>query len=878
MSVIKWCLQKFGIGKRGDALTPSDAEALRTAFRSRYHNFKLLLSANNKALQVMSDLEDARKGDRPIGMSFVRAHCTAASVNVFRMVKCMEQLAPGKYSGLGERFRAIQGCITEILSERKDAGEGPFVIRLDQVDKSRADDAGNKMANLGEIRNHLGVRVPNGFVITSHGFREFIRSGEIQSEIDRIVQASAAEEMDQLFELSAELQQLVIRASVPEGLRKAIMEAYAELEKTDGRGVRVSLRSSALGEDSADTSFAGQYRSELNVSPENIIEAYKEIVASKYSLQAIAYRLNKGIRDEDVDMCVGCIAMVDALSGGVVYTRNPLNVRDDRVFIHSVWGLPKSVVDGSVASDRVVVARGDPPRIEEKLISDKRQKFVCYPDEGVCRMEITGEEGAVASVSEPVCESLTGIALRIEQHYNCAQDIEWALDEAGGIVILQCRPLRQAGRAAAGKHPAPDIPSEDVLLSGGVAASPGAGCGPVCVVKKDSDALGFPKGGVLVVRQALPRWAALLSRATALVAEQGSAAGHLANVAREFGVPALFGVEEAADRLENGVVVSVDADGLGVYRGKVEALQKSFASGRSLMEGSTVFRILARVSDHIIPLYLLDPDGSDFKPACCRTFHDITRFCHENAVNEMFRFGKDHHFSERASKQLWHDIPMQWWVLNLDDGFNVDVEGKFVKMENIASIPMLALWEGIVAVPWEGPPPVDSKGFMAILMEASSNPNLDPSMPSPYANRNYFMISKNFCSLSSRFGFHYSTIEALVGERDNENYISFGFKGGAADQARRVRRAKFVGEILEEFEFRSEVRNDGVNARIEGYPEDVMREKLRILGYLLMHTRQLDMVMFNDASCQHHKAKVLKDISSVILNRPSGDSETAQAR
>ena len=677
--------------------------------------------------------------------------------------------------------------------------------------------------------------------------------------------SSPAEEIDQLFSLSAEIQQLIIRAQLPSELESAIRGAYAQLEREDGAGVKVSLRSSALGEDSSGTSFAGQYRSVLNVSAENLIHAYKEVCASKYSLQAIVYRLNKGIRDEDVDMCVGCLSMVNALAGGVIYSRNPLNVRDDRVFIHSVLGLPKSVVDGSVSADLLVVSRNDPPDVVEKHISEKQQKFVCYPDEGVCRMEITGDEGSAPSISDKVALELAGIALRIESHYGVAQDIEWALNEHGEILMLQCRPLQQTGKIVEGRQRAPAISAEEAIFSGGLAASPGAGSGPACVVKKDSDALGFPKGGVLVVKQALPRWAALLGRAAALVTEQGTAAGHLANVAREFGVPALFSVKGAADLLENGRTITVDADGMRIYDGRVESLLGGSQERKSLMEGSPVLDVLRKVSSEIIPLHLLDPESSEFKPAYCRSLHDITRFCHEKSVKEMFSFGRDHHFSERASKQLVCEVPMQWWILNLDDGFREDVPGKFVRLDNIISIPMLSLWDGIVAVPWAGPPPVDSRGFMSILLEASANPDLDPSMPSHYLNRNYFMISRNFCSLTSRFGFHFLTIEALVGERANENYISFGFKGGAADHARRVRRAHFVGNILEEFDFRCDVKEDGVIARIEGYDEQSMRDKLKILGYLLIHTRQLDMVMSNDAVCREHQNKLLTDISSVVL-------------
>jgi pyruvate, water dikinase len=854
-------------GRRLEKVEPADVEELRTAFKARYHNFKLLLNANNKALEIMTDMEQALRGSRPFGMSFIRANCTAVSVNVFRIVQNLDKLAPSKYEELYTRFKVIQDQTNQVLGQKKLIRSDRLAIPFSEIDRHKADQVGSKMANIGEVRNHLQLPVPAGFVVTSLGYERFMEHSDLQAEIDRRLQSTEVEQLDQLYALSADIQQLIIRAPVPEELQNAIMDAYREVAREVGEGVKVSMRSSALGEDTAGTSFAGQYRSELNVSEDNIIAAYKEIVASKYSLPAITYRLNRGIRDEDIAMCVGCMAMVNALAGGVLYTRNPLNIRDDSIFINSVWGLPKSVVDGSVASDLFVASRDEPPVIFQRDVKLKDHKFVCYPDEGVCRLDLTGDAGPAPSLDDDQIRELVRIALRIEAHYGVAQDIEWAVGPDGTLFVLQSRPLQQmesggerlSSCRTGGGEQAP-------LVAGGITASPGVACGPVFWVRNNSDALQFPQGGVLAVAQALPRWAPLLSRAAAVVTEQGSVAGHLANVAREFNVPALFNLPDLAERLSQGELVTVDADGLGVYLGRVESLLGATQVKKNLMEGSPIHDLLKEVIQYIIPLNLLDPDSTEFRPRNCNTFHDITRFCHEKAVKEMFNFGKEHHFSERASKQLVIDknTPMQWWFINLDDGFQRDVDGKFVHLNDIVSIPVLALWEGITAVPWEGPPAMDTRGFMSVLLQASTNPDLDPSMPSHYVNRNYFMISKNFCSLNSRFGFHFLTVETLVGERPSENYISFQFKGGAADYQRRVKRAIFVGGILEAYGFRAEVKEDAVFARLEGYDVDFMQQRLKILGYLLMHTRQLDMIMSNDASLQQIREKMCKDLDNVV--------------
>ena len=854
---------------------PSSLQDLRAAFAARYHSFKLLLTANNKALEIMSDLEKALEGAQPFGMSFVKSNCTAISVNVYRIIKHLDELAPGKYGELHNRFKTIQDAINRNLVQKKLPKGDKLVLPFRLIDSSMVDQVGSKMANVAEIANQVHLPVPGGFVVTSLGYQRFVEHNELEQEINRRIQAANAESIQDLYNLSADVQQLIIRSSLPEDLEKAILGAYTELEKDSGKDVKVSVRSSALGEDAIGRSFAGQFRTQLNVSRDNLADVYKEIVASKYGLPAVTYRLNRGIPDEDVAMCVGFMPMVDAIAGGVMYSRNPLNIRDTSIIINSVWGLARAVVDGSVDPDVFVISRSQPVEIIEKNIKLKELQFVCDLTEGVCRMTLTGDKGGAQSISDDQSLELASMGDKLEQYYGAPQDIEWAVTPEGSIYILQCRPLKQLQAPhTATKAPDREAVAGPFIARGGVTASPGVAVGPVFVVKNDVDKLKFPEGAVLVTAQSLPRWAPLLGRASAVVTETGGVAGHLANVAREFGVPALFGIPQATEILKNGEMVTVDADGMTVYRGQVKTLLTSGESKKRLMEGSPIYEVLRRVADHIVPLNLLDPDSSEFRPSKCLTYHDITRFCHEKSVQEMFNFGKEHHFSERSSKQLVCNVAMQWWIINLDDGFKEDVEGKFVQLENIVSIPMLALWEGVIAIPWGGPPPVDAKGFMSILVQATHNPALDPSMASAYAARNYFMLSKNFCSLTSRFGFHFSTVEALVGDRPAENYASFSFKGGAADFTRRRKRAALVAEILEKFDFRVEVKEDSAFARIEGLDEESMKVRLNILGYLIIHTRQLDMVMSSDGSLQEYKRKLLKDIESIVNAKSSVRKES----
>ncbi len=845
--------------------TDADLVELRAAFKQRYESFRLLLTSNGKALEIMTDMEVALQGNRVFGMSFVRSRCTAASVNVYKIVKYLNELAPGKYGGLFERFKLIESQINALLSQSKPFADGPLIVPLAAVDNTVVDLVGAKMANLGMIKNQLGMRVPNGFVITAAAYQGFMEHEDLKGEIRRKMQSIGSESLEDLQQLCVDLQQLIVGWPLPSEVTSAIEDAYRDLDAESGPECTVSVRSSALGEDIAGRAFAGQFRSELNVSAENIVHAYKQVVASKYGLAATSYRLNRGIPDESIVMCVGVMAMVCSAAGGVMYSKNPMHPEDPHVIIHSVWGLPKGVVDGTVPSDVFAVSRTDPLEITDKEVKAQQQKFVCYPEEGVRRVDLNEDSVLTQSISDEQVIDLAEMAVTLEHSFGASQDVEWCVAPDNTIYILQSRPLQLWQSAVdRGTKPGEEPEPVEVIMSGGIVGSPGAGSGKVFVVTNEFDKLKFPEGGVLVVQNALPTWTPLLGRAAAVVAEVGSMAGHFANVAREFHVPALFGVPEATRKLDAERVVTVDADSARILDGRVESLLRASEAPRKLMQGSPVFRLLESVAGYVVPLHLTDPDSPDFRPGKCRTYHDITRFAHEISVREMFDFGREHDFSERSSKRLVCDVPMQWWVIDLDDGLRETDQNDMVNIENIASIPMLSLWRGITAIPWEGPPRMDAGGLMSVLMQSTTNPALDPAVQSPFTSRNYFMISKSFCSLMSRFGYHFSTVEALVGERSAENFVGFTFKGGAADMRRRARRAHLLAGILKTYGFRANVKEDSLLARIDHADDEYMKTRLVILGYLIMHTRQIDMVMGSVTSVNAYRNKLSADIESLM--------------
>lgn len=836
-----------------DSSPQQSPEDLRDAFRKRYVNFRALLTANNNALQAMADLEKIYYGGGSYRMAVVRSKITTMLVNVFKMIRNLLAMSDGRYKDLETIFERIGHDLDEIIERKPVLRQGPYILSLAEVNRGEKDQAGEKMANLGEVAALPGLTVPPGFVVTASATRHFLTAAHI-AEINRRLQVLDPDNLDDLYKTCSEIQKMVKDSPLPPDLEELLYVHYARLEKVSSPGCRVALRSSALGEDTAGVSFAGLYRTVLNVDREGLVSAYKEIIASKYGARAISYRRKRGYRHVDIEMCVGCLVMVDALVSGVTYSRDPGEEHSEVIRINATAGIARGVVDGTTITDLFLVSREKPHSV---VYREMRQG------------QGSATVAAAPSLTYAQIRKLAEAALLLENHFGQPQDIEWSFDQQGSLYILQSRPMLTSRAIDLDESEMVATPvegGEKPLLFGGVCASAGIACGEVFRVDSAEEMLKFPQGAVLVLAYPLPEWAPLLGRAAAVLAENGSEAGHLATVSREFGIPALFSLPEAMTILENGQKVTVNATARVVYQGRREDLLRRKGVAKDIMAGSPVQRIVTEALQHITPLNLNDPASPQFKSSWCETLHDITRFCHEKSVSEMFNFGQRYHFDQGTAKRLVGKVPLEWWVIDLADGFRegVDAESKTVRIEDIVSVPMLAIWRGISAVPWAGPPPVSIRGFGSIIFQSTMRPELDPAVASALTVKNYFLISEKFCNLSVRLGYHYAMIEAYLSDLLTESYVTFRFKGGAADMQRKAVRARLLADILERYDFRIELKSDNLLARVKKKPTEYLEKRLQILGYLTLHARQLDMVMNRTNAAEQYKEKFLMDIEEML--------------
>lgn len=855
-------LKKFIPFKRRKPRTgePSKVKA-SDVFRVKYLSFKELLDSNAELLNTIADLEEKLQGQQVFGMSYVRSQAAHAAFHTSRMIRGLNAISGQKYSQLYTVLETINGKIKEELEKKKEVPLTEFILPYSRINKEMVDWVGGKSANLGEVVNRVKLPIPAGFAITTYGFQFFLAHNDLVDEINKRKLEIDPDQPETVTLASEEIQALIISAKIPSALEEAILAAYDHLSETVGGGEssgfspRVALRSSAIGEDTA-LSFAGQYLSILNVPREKLLQSYQYIIASLYTPRAIIYRLNKGVRDEDIAMSVACLEMVESMASGVAYSRHPFNLLENNVMINAVWGLGPYAVDGVVTPDTYMVAKDEALSIVQTRLSHKPVQLVSNPEGGLTEIPVEADKRDISCLTAEQIRILAGYAINLEKHYGCPQDIEWALTRNGRLMVLQSRPLRLHARPVRPEtrekgglsESTPLVPGYLVLVEGGTVAFPGVGCGPAYHIRSEEDLLNFPDGAVVVARRSSPRFVMVMRKAQAIITDAGSVTGHMASLAREFGVPSILAAKGASSTISPGMEITVDAYSGRVYQGKVSELLAMQISRTPHMRGTAVYRTLRGVADLIVPLHLLDPKAPTFRAESCQTFHDIMRLVHELSYTEMFQLSDLVSHKEGAAVKLKAPIPLDLYLMDLGGGLSPLTERvKKVTVAEIASLPLRALLKGLLHedLRWHGPRPVDLGGFFSVMKEQMLRP---PNQGERFGDRSYAIISDKYLNFSSRVGYHYSILDSYCGQTINKNYITFSFKGGAADDARRNRRARAIAQILKELDFSVEVKGDRVDARFQKYERPVIEEKLDMVGRLLQFTRQMDMLMKSEAS------------------------------
>jgi len=335
------------------------------------------------------------------------------------------------------------------------------VLDFQEIKKEDVMTAGGKGANLGEM-TAADIAVPGGFVVTADAYKAFIKENHLE-EMFRKELTEAGKDEAKLLDAAKKFRHAISEGKLPEEVEKAVREKYAQL----GEQARVAVRSSATAEDLPDASFAGQQETYLNVrGAEAVLTQIRNCYASLWGNRAVCYRSNQGYDQLSVALAVVIQKMVESEKAGVLFTVNPINRNPDEMQINASYGLGESVVSGKVTADSYLCDKQG--KVKSCQIGSKETQIIyadtqgtaatanaqCTPDDVITSdaQKTPGDTAATkeVAVSEKMQKArclndeeiavLCAEALRIEKHYGCPMDIEWAI-AGGSVYILQARAI-----------------------------------------------------------------------------------------------------------------------------------------------------------------------------------------------------------------------------------------------------------------------------------------------------------------------------------------------------------------------------------------------------------------------------------------------------
>ena len=462
---------------------------------------------------------------------------------------------------------------------KSDSTTPEFVKWFSELDKNSVSVSGGKGANLAEMYN-LKIPVPPGFVVTAHSYDYFLEKSKTKEKINEILENIDYKNVKQLDELTSKIRKLIVNSKIPKEIEEEIIEAYenlsADVPKTQSahdiikksfEPVFVAVRSSATAEDLEDASFAGQQETFLNVKGnDELLESVKKCFASLFTSRATYYRQKKGFKHMETKLAVIVQKMVNSDKSGVIFSKDP-SYKNDNIIIEAVFGLGEGIVSGKITPDRYRISRK--LKILKKEILDKKISIIRDSNGKQIQTKLQEDRSKSQVLNEHELKKLSELALKLEKHYEKAQDIEFAI-EGEKIYIVQTRAITTIENRVEGKK---ELKGEVILE--GLAASPGISFGKIKIVKTMRDLNQINQGDVLVTKMTNPDMVVSMQKASAIVTDEGGITSHAAIISREMGIPAVVGTREATIKLKAGETITVNGFTGKIYKGKIsETIKK----------------------------------------------------------------------------------------------------------------------------------------------------------------------------------------------------------------------------------------------------------------------------------------------------------------
>jgi pyruvate,water dikinase len=454
--------------------------------------------------------------------------------------------------------------------------EKSFVLWFEEVGTHDVGLVGGKNSSLGEMIQELtakGVNVPGGFATTAYAYRYFIESAGLEAKLRKLFADLDVKNLPNLQKRAKKARALILNTPFPQDLQDAIAVAYTEMCDRYGENTDVAVRSSATAEDLPEASFAGQQETYLNVHGlKGVLESCHKCFASLFTDRAISYRQEKGFDHFAVALSVGVQKMVrsDLATSGVMFSIDTETGFKNAALITAAYGLGENVVQGAVNPDEYFVFKptlkeGFKPILEKRLGSKSIKMIYDVGGNKLTKnVEVAQGDRDRYCINDEEILQLARWACIIEDHYSRVRgmdtpmDIEWAKDGlTGELFIVQARPETVQSQKSANIIKTYELKEHSTVLATGRSVGAAIGQGKAQVIRNVSQINQFRPGEVLITNRTDPDWEPIMKQASAIVTNQGGRTCHAAIIAREMGIPAIVGCNDATEKIATGHDVTI---------------------------------------------------------------------------------------------------------------------------------------------------------------------------------------------------------------------------------------------------------------------------------------------------------------------------------